>query len=293
MDMTSRIYCEKLKLRAYTVITLDTAREITSIHQTTPNATVALGRSITAAALLAATLKPETNQSVLIKFSGDGPIKEVHVQADAFGNVRGYVANPSVDITHPMDRISFSKSIGAGLLTVIRDIGMKEPYSSVTPLLYGEIASDLAYYLVSSEQIPSAVIIGLNLDKEGIISSSGGILIQTFPDTEESVIGMVEQKIKEMKKPLGDRLGEGENIYQIVQELFDGNHIEILSATPVRHQCRCNHQSTLQLLKVFSTSELSELQAEGGAKVTCTFCKKEYQFTPDEIETIKNRHKGD
>lgn len=287
MDMISRIYCADLKLRAYTVTSPATAKEITSIHKTTPNATVALGRTVNAASLLSATLKPETNQSILLKFSGEGPLKEVHVQADAFGNIRGYVANPSIDATDPIGRISFSKAIGAGLLTVIKDIGMKDPYNSVTPILYGEIAKDLAYYLVTSEQIPSAVIIGLNLDHDGEITSSGGILIQTFPDTDESVIGMVEENIANMKKNLGDRLEAGENIYEIVQELFNNSHIEIMSATPLTHKCRCTHETLLRLMKTLEKSDIDEMiEKDGGASVTCTFCRKEYTFTPDELKGL-------
>lgn len=287
MDMISRIYCADLKLRAYTVTSLETAREITSVHKTTPNATVALGRTITGAALLSATLKPETNQSILLKFSGEGPIKEVHVQADAFGNLRGYVANPSVDVTDPIGRISFSKAIGAGLLSVIKDIGMKEPYNSVTPILYGEIAKDLAYYLVTSEQVPSAVIIGLNLGHEGEIASSGGILIQTFPDTESHVIDMIEENVANMKNNLGDRLEAGENIYDIVQELFNNNHIEIMSATPLVHRCRCSHETLLRLMKTLEKSDIHEMiEKDGGATVTCTFCQKEYKFTPDELKGL-------
>ncbi|HOP29167.1 MAG TPA: Hsp33 family molecular chaperone HslO [Spirochaetota bacterium] len=287
MDMISRIYCAELKLRAYTVTSLETAREVTSIHKTTPNATVALGRTISAAALLSATLKPETSQSILLKFSGEGPLKEVHVQADAFGNLRGYIANPSIDVTDPIGRISFSKAIGAGLLTVIKDIGMKEPYNSVTPILYGEIAQDLAYYLVTSEQIPSAVIIGLNLGHEGEITSSGGILIQTFPDTEESVIGMIEENIQNMKADLGDRLESGENIYGIVQELFNNRHTEIMSATPLVHKCRCSHETLLRLMKTLDKSDIHEMiEKDGGASVTCTFCLKEYKFTPEELKGV-------
>lgn len=287
MDMISRIYCADLKLRAYTVISLDTAREITSVHKTTPNATVALGRTITGAALLSATLKPETSQSILLKFSGEGPIKEVHVQADAFGNLRGYVANPGVDVTDPIGRISFSKAIGAGLLTVIRDIGMNEPYNSVTPILYGDVANDLAYYLVTSEQVPSAVIIGLNLGHDGEITSSGGILIQTFPDTESPVIDMIEENVKNMKKNLGDRLEHGENIYEIVQELFNNSKIEIMSATHLVHKCRCSHDTILRLMRTLDKTDIHEMiEKDGGASVTCTFCMKEYSFTPEELKGL-------
>jgi len=287
MDNISRIYCESLKLRAYTVTSLDITREITTIHNTTPNATVALGRTINAAALLSATLKPQTSQSILMKFSGGGPIGEVHVQVDAFGNLRGYTANPMVDITDDLGKISFSKSIGAGLLTVIKDTGGNEPYSSVTPLLHGEVASDLAYYLVTSEQIPSAVIIGLNINREGEITSSGGILIQTFPDTDISAIEMIEENIKKMDRNLGDRLQRGDNIYSIVEELFGHNKTEILSTTPLVHKCRCSHETLFKLLKVFEKEDIKDMiEKDGGTSITCTFCTKEYSFTKEELLTL-------
>ncbi|HPS59321.1 MAG TPA: Hsp33 family molecular chaperone HslO [Spirochaetota bacterium] len=287
MDMVSRIYCESLKLRAYTVVTKQTAAEITSIHKTTPNATLALGRTVNAAALIAATLKPESNQSILMKFSGEGPVREVHVQCDAFGNVRGYIANPAPDITKNIGSLNFSKAIGAGFLTIIKDLGMGDPYTSVTPLLYGEVAADLAYHLTTSEQVPSAVILGLNLDSEGGISSSGGILIQTFPDTDPEAIEKVESNIKSMPSALGDLLEKGENIYSVVSGLFDNHKTEILSSGPVKHQCRCSHDMLLGLMKTVHHDELMDMiETDKGATVTCTFCRKEYIFTEDELKTL-------
>lgn len=291
MDMISRIYCGSLKLRAYTVVSPETVNEITALHKTTPNATVALGRTINAAALLSATLKPESNQSILVKFSGDGPVKEIHVQADAFGNIRGYIANPSPDITDDIGRISFSKSIGAGFLTVIKDLGIKDPYTSITPLLYGEVASDVAYHLTSSEQVPSAVILGLNLDRDGGIASSGGILIQTFPDTEPGVIEKLEENIKSMTRPLGDILEKGENIYSVLSSLFNGHKIEIISSGPLKHSCRCSHDMLLRLMKTVHRDELMEMaDQDKGAAVTCTFCRREYKFTEDELRSLVNHH---
>lgn len=287
MDTISRLYCESLKLRAYTVISLDAAKEITSLHNTTPNATVAMGRTVTAAALLAATLKPQSSQSILLKFSGTGPIKEIHVQADAHGSIRGYAANPMVDVTDDLGSISFSKTIGAGMMTVVKYTGMKEPYSSITPLLHGEVAADLAYYLTVSEQIPSAVIIGLNIDRNGTISSSGGILVQTFPDTEYRTIELIEANIAGMKKNLGDSLQNGRNIYSVVEEIFGNCKTEILSTTPLRHKCRCSHEMLLGLIKTFDQDDIKDMiEKDSGASVTCTFCTKEYHFTKDELEKL-------
>jgi len=287
MDTISRLYCESLKLRAYTVISTDTAREITSLHNTTPNATVALGRTINAAALLAATLKPESSQSILLKFSGTGPIREIHVQGDACGSIRGYTANPMVDVTEDIGSISFSRSIGAGMMTVVKYTGPKEPYSSITPLMNGDVAADLAYYLTSSEQVPSAVIIGLNIDRNGIITSSGGILIQTFPDTEPQSIELVESNISGMKVNLGDSLNNGRNIYSIVEEIFGNNKTEILGTTPLHHKCRCSHDMLLGLIKTFDKNDIRDIiEKDNGAVITCTFCTKEYNFSREELEKL-------
>jgi len=287
MDIISRIYCKELSLRAYTVTTKSVAQKIVKLHNTTPNATMALGRSINAAALLGATLKPMSDQNILLKFSGSGPIKEIHVQADAKGNIRGYAANPNVDITDSLDHLSFSRTIGAGLLTVIKDTGMNEPYSSVTPLLYGEAAADLAYYLTASEQIPSAVILGLNLNSNGDIVSSGGILIQTFPDTPVTAIERIEANINSMATPLGTLLEQGSDIYSVLSELFDNSGMEILSTTPLKHACSCSRETLLKIFKGINKEELKDMiEKDNGAEVTCTFCMKKYRFTGTELEIL-------
>ncbi len=287
MDTISRIICDELKLRAYTVSSLQTATELTAIHETTPNATVALGRAINAAALLGATMKPDSPQTVSLKFFGDGPIGEVHVQCDARGNIRGYVKNPRLDLTHDIGKISFSKSIGAGFLSVIRDLGMREPYTSTLPLLYGDVAGEVSYYLTTSEQIPSALIIALELDSEGAIAASGGILIQTFPDTPDHTIEELERRIKNMAKPLGKSLLEGEDTVTVLQGLFQYKDMEILEQVPLRAQCRCNRELLQETLQGIEEKELRDMiEKDKGAEVECTFCREKYTFSADDLEKI-------
>ncbi len=287
MDIISRIYCKDLSLRAYTVTSRAVVQQIVTSHNTTPNATMALGRTINAAALLGATLKPMSNQNILLKFSGSGPIREIHVQADTNGNIRGYVGNPHVDITENFDTISFSKIIGAGLLTVIKDTGMKEPYTSITPLLYGDVASDLAYYLTTSEQVPSAVILGLNLNDKGEIASSGGILIQTFPDTPAETIEKIEANINSMTTPLGTLLEKGTDIYSVISELFDNRAMEVLSTTPLKYACSCSREVLLQIFRGVQKEELLDMiEKDNGAEATCTFCLKKYRFTGLELKSL-------
>jgi molecular chaperone Hsp33 len=153
--------------------------------------------------------------------------------------------------------------------------------------MYGEVASDLAYYFTVSEQIPSAVIIGLNIDREGIIVSSGGILIQAFHDTDAAVLDMIETNIKNMTRQLGDRLYDGESIFAIVEELFDNNKIEILNTINISHKCRCSHETILNLINILGKEEIKDMiEKDHGASITCTFCTKEYKFSEDELKCL-------
>lgn len=293
-DRLTRLICRPLNLRAYTVTSMDIAREITSLHETTPNATLALGRTITAAALLSATLKPDSAQSLLVKIEGTGPVREIHAQADARGNIRGYVANPQPDLTDDIGALSFSRSIGAGFLTVRKDIGMKEPYTSVIPLQTGEVAGDVAYYLTVSEQIPSAVIIGLTLSQEGAITSSGGILIQTFPDTPEHTIARVEENISSMSRSLGESLKEGVDILDILKFLFDNEAVTLLDSRPLRASCRCDPRTIRSMLASLHREDLQDMiDKDGGAEVTCTFCAKRYHFDRNDLALIIDGKKQD
>jgi molecular chaperone Hsp33 len=286
-DKLQRVLCDELNLRAYCVTSLDTVRDITARHETTPNATIALGRAITGAALLCGTLKPHSKQSIGVKFFGDGPLKGVYVQGDALGHIRGYVENPLIDITNDIGRISFSKSIGAGFLEVSRDLGMKKPYLSILPLLYGEIASEIANFLTESDQVPSALIIGMNLDKDGGISSSGGILIQTFPDTDESAIELVEKNISETKMNLGDFLEEGGDILDYLKEIFDNHPIEVGAVNKIKSSCACNSEVLRGVLNSVDLDELIDMkEKDKGVEITCTFCKKQYNFNESDLDEI-------
>ncbi|MCU0846808.1 MAG: Hsp33 family molecular chaperone HslO [Spirochaetes bacterium] len=286
-DNATRVICTELNLRAYTATTAAAVKGISSIHGTNPIATTALGRTITSAVLMASTLKPESSQSVSVKFSGSGPIGEIHVQADAAGNVRGYISNPDPDVSAETGETCFSKAIGAGFLTVMKDLGLKDPYSSVTPIHYGDIAPDLAYYFAASEQVPSAIIIGLDLDETGGPASSGGILIQTFPETPGDSISIVENNIQSMKKPLGLLLREGSDILGVLSDLFGGKTMNILHSNGIRHSCRCDKALIEAILGSLPSGELESMASEDrGARISCSFCKKDYVFSEDELRGI-------
>lgn len=287
MDNITRILSEELLIRAYTVSSLDTVRELTLLHETSPNGTLALGRALTAAALLSATLKPDSPQSLSVKFFGDGPLGEVLVQADARGSLRGYLKNPRPDLETDIGSLSFSKSIGAGFLTVIRDLGMKEPYTSTLPLLYGDVAGDISYYLTTSEQVPSALIIALEMDSKGIVNAAGGILIQTLPETPDHVIEELDKKIKAMPVSLGESLLAGESSLEVLQKLLGNTGIKILSQSPLQARCRCSRGLIEGTLRGIDKNELREMiEKDRGAEVLCTFCLKKYVFTAEELESF-------
>lgn len=285
-DFISRLICNDLNLRAYTVISLNTVREIVEIHKTSPSATLALGRSIIATTLLSATLKPDTDQTVTLKYSGNGPIREIQVQADARGNIRGYAANPVIDPDGAAEIIDFSDIIGSGLLSIIKDIGLREPYSSIIPLKGGDIAMDVAQYLTYSEQIPSAIILGLRL-QDGEILSSGGILVQTLPQTSEDAITNIEKNIMSLRASLGDALSEGEDIYSFLSDILGNSSLTVLQESPIRTACRCNRMLLRKILSGLGIEELKDMiDKDKGAEISCIFCREKYSFDEDELRDI-------
>ncbi|HSV95342.1 MAG TPA: Hsp33 family molecular chaperone HslO [Spirochaetota bacterium] len=289
-DHVARIICEHYNLRIYTALTADLARTITGQHKTSPAATLALGRAINATALLCAALKPSSAQSVTLRISGTGPIREIHVQADAKGNIRGYVANPAVEPVVRNGAIDIPAIIGAGFLTVVKDLGLKEPYSSVIPLHTGEIARDCAYYLTESEQVPSAMIIGLALKSDGTIAGSGGILVQRFPDTADTALERVETNIAGMKNPLGESLRRGEDIISVVSRLMDDQPLSLLSTNPIRAACRCNREMIGEIIQGIDGGEIEEmLDKDHGIELRCTFCTKNYHYDEIEVRALLDR----
>ncbi|MEJ5360817.1 MAG: Hsp33 family molecular chaperone HslO [Spirochaetota bacterium] len=285
-NLSLRYICQDYNLRIYAALTKNVLQEITSIHNTTPHATIAFGRTLNAALLLAASsLKPHSNDTLSIHISCSGPLKEIVVQVDGKGNVRGYVGNPNVDLILESEMLNISKALGAGVITVTRDLGLREPYKSVSPIIYGDIAKDIAYYLLESEQIPSALILAVNCNKEGAITRSGGILIQTFPNTPSHVIELIEHRLQSGFS-LDKNLEEEKLIKAIIEELI-GKEIKEIGSLPLQHRCRCTKELLATILESVETQELEDMiQKDHGAHITCVFCKKEYWFTQEELQKI-------
>ncbi|MGL4370739.1 MAG: Hsp33 family molecular chaperone HslO [Spirochaetota bacterium] len=292
-DILHRLILPKLNLRAYAAVTTATARDICRVHNTTPNAAAGLGKAISAAVLLSSSLKPGSLQSLSYKIQGSGPLKEVHVQVDAYGNVRGYTAHPRIDEETDLGSISFPRAIGAGLLTVTKDLGYGEPFSGVSHLVKGEIALDTAYYLTVSEQIPSALVLGLTFADDGLPAVSGGIMFQTFPDTPTDSVSIIEKNIETAAVSLGEHLLKGGDILTYLSDIADNAEIDILGSIPIRHRCSCDRQLILSILKTLDMKDLEEMiHKDGGAHVTCTFCNSEHHFSKEELGAVIQSIKG-
>ena len=284
MDVISRLICNELKLRAYTVTSAGVLKKLCKIHNTSPAASRALGNTVNAALLAGASLKPGSTQSISVKFSGDGPLQNVQAQADAKGNIRGYVSNPDID------ELTFSKAIGAGFLSVVRDLNMKEPYTSIMPLVYGSIAADISYLFASSEQIPSAMILALEMNDREIMAS-GGILIQTFPDTPKSSIALAENSIQNMNKSLGESLLEGTDIADIASSLMGNSPLTEAGKTEIHLRCRCSKNMLTETIRGFPKEEIIQMiEEDHGAEIVCSFCKSVYRFNEDELAEIMNKN---
>lgn len=272
-------------VRGYAAATTHLVEEARQRHNTSPTATVALGRALTAAVLMSGLLK--VGQRVALKWEGTGPLGKIIVEADAKGRVRGYVADPEVDLPLVQGEYDIVGAIGAaGLLTVVRDLRMPELAESTVELIASNIDDDLVYFLESSDQVPSAAEIGVTLNSDGSVAEAGGILIQPLPPYEPEVIDRLKDRLQEMP-PITALLAEGEKPEAILDEAFKDIPHTLLSKYPVRFECNCSREQTAALLVSLGREELeSMLENEGEAIVSCHFCHEEYVFDRDDLETI-------
>ncbi len=270
--------------RIFAAETRDIVEEARRRHRTTPTATAALGRALTAAALLGLDLK---TGRVMIQINGGGPLGEILAEADAEGNVRGLVQRPHIHLTPQKGKLLVGQAVGRdGFISVTRDLGLKEPYQGSVKLISGEIAEDVSYYLTVSEQIPSAVALGVFVDTDNSVKAAGGFLIQTMPQATDEVISATEKILRELP-PVTTLLREGLCPEEILARIFGSDRIEILEKRPLAYRCRCSRERVERALVALGPEEIKHLIAKGEpAKITCDFCGEEYFFTPEELEKI-------
>lgn len=260
------------------------------IHNTTPTATAALGRTLCACSMLGNMQKVE-NGSVTLQIKGGGPLGTVLAVSDAVGNVRGYVQNPHITLLEKYaGKLDVGAAVGTdGMLTVIRDLQMKEPYVGSVELVSGEIGDDVTAYLVQSEQCPSACGLGVLVDQDHSVRVAGGFILQLLPGAPEEIISKLEAGIASAGSVTG-MLDSGMTLEDILRKVTGGMELEYFEPTPVAYKCYCTRDRVESTLISLGKQELTEIADEGKPiQVECQFCDTEYKFTPDEIRSILAR----
>ncbi len=287
--------------RVYLTISTDLVQEAADIHDTTPLAAAGLGRVLTAAGLMGIMLKDADNKLTL-HFKGDGPAKQILATAYSDGRVKGYISNPYVDLPlNDKGKLDVGGSLGVGELTVIKDLGMREPYTGTIALVDGEIADDLTAYFYISEQQNSSVALGVKVERDLSIGAAGGMIIQMLPDAEEGAVDALEKMIGEMPPltTLISQLAEddqdaGKRVAALLQKIFkdvpEEYQPEILEEREIRWECDCSRERIENALLTIGRKDLTEIiEEDGQAELQCQFCCKKYHFNKDDLVAILNR----
>lgn len=270
-------------VRAFVAYTKDMVQQARTLHHTTPVATAALGRLLTAGCMMGSTLKGEKDL-ITLQIRGDGPLQGIVVTADSKGKAKGYVFQPNVEIPNKYKgKLDVSGAIGNGVLRIIKDIGMKEPYSGEIELVTGEIAEDLTYYFAQSEQTPSAVGLGVLVDRDTSVKQAGGFIVQLMPDTEEEIVAQLEKNISEIPY-ITDLYDMGKTPEDVLAMLLKNLEPKITDRTDVSFYCNCTRERVEKALISIGKEELEKIIKEDKqATLHCHFCAKEYHFEQNEL----------
>ena len=279
------------QIRAFAATTRDLTEYARSAHNTSPVATAALGMLLTAGAMMGVMMKGE-DDLLTIKIQGDGPIGGLTVTADSKGNVKGYVYNPEVMLPpNEKGKLDVGGALGVGVLSVVRDIGLKEPYVGQTILVSGEIAEDLTYYFATSEQTPSSVALGVLMNRDNTVRRAGGFILQLLPGASDEVISELEKKIQEITS-VTSLLDAGNTPEMILEHILDGFGMEITDRIPARFFCNCSKERIEKALISVGKKELKEMIDDGKTiEVNCHFCNKHYPVTVDELKNLLEKAK--
>lgn len=287
MDKLVRAMTADGSVKAVAVTSRDLTEQARHIHKTLPTATAALGRALAAASMMGNALK-EDAASLTLQIKGGGPLGTVLAVSDHLGWVRGYVQNPHTDLPLREDgKLNVGAAVGCdGTLTVIKDLGMKEPYIGSVGLLGGEIAEDLAAYFVESEQIPTACALGVLVDTDQSVRAAGGYIIQLLPGAAEDVITKVEQGVL-AAGPVTALLDASPNPEELLRTVLGGFDVEILETSSVGYKCYCSRDRVERALISMGAAELEDLLAEqGGCELGCQFCDKVYRYSAQELRVL-------
>lgn len=291
-DYMVRAIAGNAQIRAFAATARDTVETARQAHDLSPVATAALGRTLIGGVMMGAMLKGEKDVLTL-QIKGDGPIGQITVTADSKGIVKGYVQNPSVMLPpNGAGKLDVGGAVGYGILQVIKDMGLKDPYCGQTVLQTGEIAEDLTYYFASSEQVPSSVGLGVLMDKDlANVRQAGGFIIQLMPFAEDSVIEQLEKNLTQIPS-VTTMLDDGLTPKQMLEKVLEGMDVEFTDTLPIEFKCNCSKERVEKALISVGEKDLKEMIADGKPiEVNCHFCSKNYTFSIDELETLLKRAK--
>ena len=290
-DYIVRAVAADSQIRAFAAVTTETVETARKDHNTSPVATAALGRLLTGGAMMGVMMKGE-NDILTLQIKGDGPINGITVTADSKGRVNGYAGNPQVLIpANSKGKLDVSGAVGNGILNVIKDMGLKEPYSGQVALQTGEIAEDLTYYFAVSEQVPSAVGLGVLMNKDNTVRQAGGFIVQVMPFAEESTIAKLEQNVQKIQS-VTTLLEQGHTPESLLEQVLEGFDIEINDTIPTEFYCNCDKNRVEKALISIGRKELNELIQEGKeVELNCHFCNTNYVFSVEELKEILRKCK--
>ena len=272
------------QLRAFAVTSKDIVEKAREIHNTSPVATAAIGRLLTAASIMGSMMKGEKDVLTL-QIECGGPIGGITVTADSNADVKGYVNNPNVILPpNAQGKLDVSGALGPGFLNVIKDIGLREPYNGQTHLVSGEIAEDLTYYFATSEQVPSSVGLGVLMDKDNHVRQAGGFIIQVMPDTDDEVIDKLEARLGEVHS-VTEMLDKGMTPEDILNYVLEGMDVEILETVPTQYKCDCSFERVSKVIASLGKKELQEMIDDcKPVEVNCQFCGSHYKFDTEQLK---------
>lgn len=277
------------QVRAYAVRTTDIVSEAQRRHDTWRTASAALGRSLTAGVMMGAMLKGD--QKLTIKIQGGGPLGAILIDANAKGQVRGYVSNPHVDFeANEQGKLRVYKAVGTdGFLTVIKDIGLKDPFVGQVPLQSGELGDDFTYYFVVSEQTPASVGVGVLVNGDDSIKAAGGFILQIMPGANEETVAYIEKQLQTIP-PISNLIEQGLTPEEILNKLLGEENLKVLEKMDVEFRCTCSRERIEAVLVSLGKSELEQIrEEEEETEVHCHFCNEKYMFARDDLTELINK----
>jgi len=271
-------------VRVYAAVGTDLVNEAVKRHDCYPVAAAALGRTMLGALLLAANLK--NKEAITVNFRGDGPLKNITADAVPEGFVRGFVADPHVELPlNDRGKLDVGRAVGSGLVTVTRFTGLRKPMRGSSEIVTGEIAEDLTNYLYVSEQTPSSIGLGVLVNKDCSVKAAGGFMIQPMPDADEEVIARLEANLQGVR-PVTAMIAEGKGPRQIIEEIMAGFEMEFLTETELAFRCQCSKERLEDVLLNLNREDMLSLIEDGEAEVCCHFCGAKYHFAREELERL-------